>query len=70
MAYDEELAGRIRAAVEAATGPAGYREIKMFGGLCWTVNTHMAVGTAVTTSWSTSARMASPTPSSTVPAPP
>ena len=46
MAYDEELAGRIRAAVEAATGPAGYREIKMFGGLCWTVNTHMAVGTA------------------------
>lgn len=45
MAYDEELASRIRAAVEAAAEPAGYREIKMFGGLCWTVNTHMAVGT-------------------------
>jgi hypothetical protein len=44
MAYDEELADRIRAAVEAAAGPSGYREIKMFGGLCWTVNTHMAVG--------------------------
>ena len=25
--------------------PSGYREIRMFGGLCWTVNTHMAVGT-------------------------
>ena len=45
MAYDERLADRIRAAVDAAAGPAGYREIKMFGGLCWTVNTHMAVGT-------------------------
>ncbi|WP_110240288.1 TfoX/Sxy family protein [Nocardioides gilvus] len=45
MAYDEELAGRIRDAVQTAAGPDGYREIKMFGGLCWTVNTHMAVGT-------------------------
>ncbi|MGH3434633.1 MAG: TfoX/Sxy family protein [Thermocrispum sp.] len=45
MTYDEGLADRIRAAVDAAAGPAGYREIKMFGGLCWTVNTHMAVGT-------------------------
>jgi hypothetical protein len=45
MTYDEGLADRIRAAVEAAAGPDGYREIKMFGGLCWTVNTHMAVGT-------------------------
>lgn len=44
MAYDEALADRIRAAVDAAAGPAGYREIKMFGGLCWTVNTHMVVG--------------------------
>ncbi len=44
MSYDEGLAGRIRAAVDAAAGSAGYREIKMFGGLCWTVNTHMAVG--------------------------
>lgn len=45
MAYDEGLADRIRAAVDAAAGSTGYREIKMFGGLCWTVNTHMAVGT-------------------------
>jgi hypothetical protein len=45
MTYDEVLADRIRTAVEAAAGPAGFREIKMFGGLCWTVNTHMAVGT-------------------------
>ncbi len=44
MAYDEALAERIRTAVDAAAGPVGYREIKMFGGLCWTVNTHMAVG--------------------------
>jgi TfoX/Sxy family transcriptional regulator of competence genes len=45
LAYDEGLADRIRAALDAATEPEGYREIKMFGGLCWTVNTHMAVGT-------------------------
>jgi TfoX/Sxy family transcriptional regulator of competence genes len=45
MTYDEELAGRIRAAVDAAAGSSGYQEIRMFGGLCWTVNTHMAVGT-------------------------
>jgi TfoX/Sxy family transcriptional regulator of competence genes len=45
MAYDEGLAQRIREAVESAVGtPGGYREISMFGGLCWTVNTHMAVG--------------------------
>ena len=45
MTYDNELAERIRAAVDSAAGTDGYREIKMFGGLCWTVNTHMAVGT-------------------------
>lgn len=45
MTYDEDLASRIRAAVDAAAGAEGCREIKMFGGLCWTVNTHMAVGT-------------------------
>ncbi len=45
MTYDERMADRIRAAVSAAAGPVGFREIKMFGGLCWTVNTHMAVGT-------------------------
>jgi hypothetical protein len=44
MTYDEGLASRIRAAVDAAAGPSGFREIRMFGGLCWTVNTHMAVG--------------------------
>jgi hypothetical protein len=44
MTFDEGLAVRIRAAVEAAAGSEGYREIMMFGGLCWTVNTHMAVG--------------------------
>jgi len=44
MTYDQGLADRIRAAVDSAAGPAGYREIAMFGGLCWTVNTHMAVG--------------------------
>ena len=44
MTYDEDLAERIRAAVAVAAGDAGYREIAMFGGLCWTVNTHMAVG--------------------------
>ena len=44
MAYDESLADRIRAAVGTAAGPTGYREITMFGGLCWTVNTHLAVG--------------------------
>ncbi len=46
MTYDENLADRIRTAVGAAAGPVGYREIRMFGGLCWTVNTHMAVGCA------------------------
>lgn len=45
MSYNEVLANRIRSAVSAAAGPEGFREIKMFGGLCWTVNTHMAVGT-------------------------
>jgi hypothetical protein len=46
MVYDAGLADRIRASVDAAAGPTGYREIPMFGGLCWTVNTHMAVGTS------------------------
>lgn len=45
MTYDEALADRIRTAVAAAAGSAGFREVAMFGGLCWTVNTHMAVGT-------------------------
>ena len=41
MAYDEELAERVRAALGAV---AGVTEIKMFGGLCYTVRGHMAVG--------------------------
>ncbi|MEX0426602.1 hypothetical protein AB3X52_03145 [Nocardioides sp. DS6] len=46
MAYDGILATRIRDAVGRAAVEAGHepREIAMFGGLCWTVNTHMAVG--------------------------
>ena len=44
MTHDESLAERVREAVGAAAGPDGFREIAMFGGLCWTVNTHMAVG--------------------------
>ena len=41
MAFDEELAERVRTALEAV---AGVTEIKMFGGLCYTVRGHMAVG--------------------------
>ena len=44
MPYDEDVAQKIRDAVGVAAGDAGYREIRMFGGLCWTVNTRMAVG--------------------------
>lgn len=41
MAYDEELAERVRAAL---AGVGGVAEIKMFGGLCFTVEGNMAVG--------------------------
>ncbi len=41
MAYDEVLAARIRAAV---SGRAECDEKKMFGGLAFMVNTHMACG--------------------------
>lgn len=41
MAYDEELAERVRAALDDVKGVA---EIKMFGGLCFTVSGNMAVG--------------------------
>ncbi len=41
MAYDEELAERVR---EALGSVAGITEIKMFGGLCYTVGGNMAVG--------------------------
>ena len=41
MAYDEELAERVRAAL----GPVlGVTEIRMFGGLCYTIGGNMAVG--------------------------
>jgi TfoX/Sxy family transcriptional regulator of competence genes len=41
MAYDEELAERIRVVLDDVAGVA---EIKMFGGLCFTVHGNMAVG--------------------------
>ncbi len=41
MAYDEELAERVRAALGSVKGVT---EIKMFGGLCYTVGGNMAVG--------------------------
>jgi hypothetical protein len=40
MAYDEELADRIRALIE---GEPGLSEQKMFGGLAFLVNGHMSV---------------------------
>ena len=41
MAYDEALAERVRAALGSVPGVT---EIKMFGGLCYTVGGNMAVG--------------------------
>lgn len=41
MAYDEALAERIR---ECVADVPGIAEIKMFGGLCFTVNGNMALG--------------------------
>ena len=41
MAYDEKLADRVR---EALGPQKGVDEIKMFGGLCFTVNGNMATG--------------------------
>src|ERR1041385_5320050 len=41
MAYDEDLADRIR---EALGPQKNVDEIKMFGGLCFTVNGNMAAG--------------------------
>lgn len=41
MAYDEELADRVREQLAPVAEPT---EIKMFGGLAFMVNTHMACG--------------------------
>ena len=41
MAFDEDLAGRTRAALGDVRGVT---EIRMFGGLCFTVHGNMAVG--------------------------
>lgn len=41
MAYDEELADRLRAAL---AGEAGLKQVKMFGSVCFTVGGHLAVG--------------------------
>ncbi|AEG44622.1 TfoX/Sxy family protein [Isoptericola variabilis] len=41
MAYDEELAERVRDAIGRRTE---FTEQKMFGGVAFMVNTHMAVG--------------------------
>jgi len=43
MAYDEELAGRLR---EIAAGTPGVSETKMFGGLAFLVHGNMAVAAA------------------------
>jgi TfoX/Sxy family transcriptional regulator of competence genes len=44
MAYDESLAGRIRAAAAVLTGDVTER--KMFGGLAFMLNGHMFAGVA------------------------
>jgi TfoX/Sxy family transcriptional regulator of competence genes len=41
MAGDEDLAGRVRAAL---AGTDAVREVKMFGGLCFTLNGNMVAG--------------------------
>lgn len=41
MAYDEKLAGRVRAALK---GRRGWSEKEMFGGLCFLHRGHMACG--------------------------
>jgi len=51
MAYDEAIVARVRAAMaEIELGPAEERgEMKMFGGICFTLNGKMVVG--VRTPW-------------------
>lgn len=43
MAYNEKLAARIRSIIQRRRYPA-VTEIKMFGGLCWTLRGHMCGG--------------------------
>ena len=44
MAFDESLAQRARELLVESVGPGGFDERKMFGGLAFMVNTHMAWG--------------------------
>ena len=41
MAYNEDAAGRVR---QAISGYSHLDEIKMFGGICFTINGNMAIG--------------------------
>lgn len=41
MAYDEKLAARVR---KALSGHKAVAEIRMFGGLCWTLRGNMCCG--------------------------
>ncbi|MHC5020432.1 MAG: TfoX/Sxy family protein [Planctomycetota bacterium] len=45
MAYDEKLADRVRAVLK---GKRNIGELKMFGGLCFTLKGNMAVGLTAT----------------------
>lgn len=43
MAYDEDLAERMRGLLATRTGPGEVTEMRMFGGLAFCVGGHMAV---------------------------
>ena len=66
MAYDVELAGRIRDALE---GESGLTEKKMFGGLAFLVGGHMAIAASGQGDALVRATRPSRTVSSTRPAP-
>lgn len=44
MAYDEQLAGRVRDLIEETDDPAEVREQKMFGGIAFMLRGNMLVG--------------------------
>ena len=44
MAYDEQLAERVRTALAASAGSVECTERKMFGGICFMVGGNMALG--------------------------